>query len=235
MINQSSHDETQFDEYAAQYDSALDHGISVSGEDKNYFAQGRVAWLSGCLDRLKEQPQSVMDWGCGTGSASSFLFGLLKAQSLIGVDTSKKSLEVAKRAFTDPQIQFLPLDEYRPAEQIDLVFCNGVFHHIPVLERPKAVDHIHRSLRPGGLFAFWENNPWNPGARLVMSRIPFDRDAIMVRPAEARRLLRARGFEVVRTDFLFIFPRVLRLIRPIEHAVSRLPLGAQYQVLARKV
>jgi glycosyltransferase involved in cell wall biosynthesis len=36
------------------------------------------------------------------------------------------------------------------------VFCNGVFHHIPVLERPKAVDHIHRSLRPGDLFAFWD-------------------------------------------------------------------------------
>src|SRR5688572_26442223 len=98
MADKSPLDETQFDEYAAHYDSALDHGISVSGEDKNYFAQGRVAWLSGCLQRLKEQPERVMDLGCGTGSASSFLFGLLKAQSLIGVDTSRKSLEVAKRA-----------------------------------------------------------------------------------------------------------------------------------------
>jgi hypothetical protein len=25
-----------------------------------------------------------------------------------------------------------------------------------------AVDYVYRSLRPGGLFAFWENNPWNP-------------------------------------------------------------------------
>jgi hypothetical protein len=62
---------------------------------------------------------------------------------------------------------------------------------------------------PRGIFAFWENNPWNPGTRYVMSRIPFDRDAITVSAIEARGLLRAGGFEVIRTDFLFIFPKFL--------------------------
>lgn len=50
------------------------------------------------------------------------------------------------------------------------------------------VDLVRRSLRPGGVFAFWEINPWNPGTRHVMSRIPFDRDAIMLTPPEARWL-----------------------------------------------
>ena len=93
---------------------------------------------------------------------------------------------------------------------------------------------VFRRLRPGGLFALWENNPWNPGTRYVMSRIPFDRDAVPLAPPEARRLVRACGFEVLRTDFLFLFPRALRLMRPLEARLSRLPLGAQYQVLCRR-
>ena len=66
-----------------------------------------------------------------------------------------------------------------------------------------------------------------------MSRIPFDRDAITLTPPETRRLLRAGGFEILRTDFLFIFPRMLSWFRASNRS-SRLPLGAQYQVLCRK-
>ena len=32
-----------FDKYADDYDAALAEGLSVSGEDKDYFARGRVA------------------------------------------------------------------------------------------------------------------------------------------------------------------------------------------------
>jgi hypothetical protein len=66
-----------------------------------------------------------------------------------------------------------------------------------------------------------------------MSRVSFDENAITITPPEARRLLRAAGFEIVETDFLFIFPRVLRFLRPLERLVTRLPLGGQYLVLCR--
>jgi hypothetical protein len=42
------------------------------------------------------------------------------------------------------------------------------------------------------------------------------------------------GFEVIQTDFLFIFPRILSRLRPLEPFVAHLPLGAQYQILCRK-
>jgi hypothetical protein len=89
-------------------------------------------------------------------------------------------------------------------------------------------------LQPGGFFAFWENNPWNPGTKIVMSRIPFDRDAITLSYLEARQMLKRAGFQVLRTDFLFIFPRFLRWLRPLETLVARIPFGAQYQILCRK-
>lgn len=68
-----------------------------------------------------------------------------------------------------------------------------------------------------------------------MSRIPFDRDAIPLSPSEARSLVVDVGFEVLRTDFLFIFPGWLKPLRWLERFVSCLPFGGQYQVLCRKV
>lgn len=225
---------TDFDEYAANYDAALAEGVSVSGEDKSYFAAGRVAYLEGCLAKLNVRPGAVMDFGCGTGSGAPFLGAMRGIDALVGVDVSEKSVEIARRLHARNGVRFEVTTTFRPEGRLDLAFCNGVFHHIPLGDRLGAVRYVADSLRPGGLFALWENNPWNPGARLVMSRIPFDRDAIMLSAIEARRLLREAGFEILRTDFLFVFPRALRFLRPLEPLIARAPLGAQYQVLGRK-
>jgi SAM-dependent methyltransferase len=232
--NASCHN-TGFDDYAEGYDAALAQGLAVSGESKDYFAHGRIAWLADCLHQLHEQPRSVLDFGCGTAASTPFFLELLGVDAVLGLDTSQKSLDVAKRTYRLEQVQFLLFSQYQPNAHVDLAFCNGVFHHIPPDHRAAALNLIYRSLRPGGLFALWENNPWNPGTRYVMSRIPFDRDAITLTPPEARHLLQASGFAILRTDFLFIFPRLLRWFRGIEPSLSRLPLGAQYQVLCRKV
>jgi hypothetical protein len=47
-------------------------------------------------------------------------------------------------------------------------------------------------------------------------------------------MLARGGFEVRRTDYLFVFPRLLKALRGLEPALARAPLGAQYQVLCRK-
>jgi SAM-dependent methyltransferase len=234
MINVRSHESAVFDEYSHEYDAALARGISVSGEDKDFFARGRVLWLKKCLQEMKSQPRSVLDFGCGTGSATPHLVELLGVESLLGIDSSAQSLEVARPRFGSHQTQFALFKDYHPDHRFDLVFCNGVFHHVAPQDRSMTVSYIHQALRPGGLFAFWENNPWNPGTRYVMSRIPFDQDAVTLTPREAKRLLRQGSFEILRTDFQFIFPRALRWLRAIEPHVSRPPFGAQYQVLCSK-
>ena len=226
--------EADFDQYATEYDAALAQGLSVSGEDKEFFALGRVAWLRRRLDQRELDPRTVLDFGCGTGTATPHLLGLGPGTSVTGIDPSSKSIDVARRTFGSARATFLTLTEFVPEGSFDLAFCNGVFHHIPLDQRAEAVTVIHRALRPGGWFAFWENNPWNPGTRYVMSRIPFDRDAIMLWPRGARAMLRAGGFEILQTDFAFVFPRPLAWLRRLEPALARWPLGAQYLVLGRK-
>ena len=228
--------DTEFDEYAdpEAYDRALDRGISLSGEGKTYFARGRIAWLADCLRSHGLVPSQVLDFGCGTGTATPFLLELLDPARIIGVDTSSRSIETARRLHGSDRTCFLTLDDYQPCGEIDLAFCNGVFHHIPLDVRRDAVNYVARALRPQGLFACWENNPWNPGTRLVMKRIPFDRDAITLSPPVARRLLASAGLEILSTHFLFVFPKPLSFCRGLEPWLCRIPTGAQYQVLCQK-
>ena len=223
-----------FDDYAGNYDSALNEGLSLSGESKEYFAHERVRWLAARLSDLGAQPSHVLDYGCGTGGTSSELLEQLHAQLVVGVDASRASLDVARKAHATARLQFKTIGDLEPSGQFDVVYCNGVFHHVEREHRLDALGYVHRSLSTGGYFGFWENNPWNPGTRLVMRRIPFDRDAKLLSPPHARALLTRAGFDVLRTDFLFLFPRALAALRPLEARLARFPAGAQYMVLCRK-
>ena len=224
----------EFDSFASRYDEALHRGLSATGESAEYFARQRIEWLARRVGSLHLQPHVVLDFGCGTGSSVPHLLRLPGCRRVHGIDVSEASLDVARREHGSAKVTFSTPESTPAPDTFDLAFCNGVFHHIPLAQRRDAVAMVWRSLRPGGVFAFWENNPWNPGTRYVMSRIPFDRNAITLSPPEARRLLRSSGFEVLRTDFLFFFPAFLRVLRWLEHRLTPLPLGGQYLVLARK-
>ena len=226
--------EDLFDQYAASYEQALSNAIAPSGESREYFAEGRVAWLKRCLDEIKQSPAALLDFGCGDGATTPLLLQMLNAQSAVGVDVSAKSLEIARKSHGSEGIRYETIGEFQRFVEMDLAYCNGVFHHILPSQRAAALAMVHRALRVGGFFSFWENNPWSLATRYVMSRCAFDRDAILLSPPEARALLRQGGFEILRTDFRFIFPRAMRAFRKLEDFVYRAPLGTQYQVLCRK-
>jgi SAM-dependent methyltransferase len=225
--------EAEFDAYAARYESALQEGLRVSGEDSAYFARGRIECIRDRLAELGAPARTVVDFGCGTGSATPLLLDILGAERVIGTDVSHRLLDRARTQHGSGLAEFCSTEQALEG-WADVVHCNGVFHHIPPHERPSSLEWVRRALRPGGLFAFWENNPWNPGTRLVMRRIEFDRDAVMLTPHAAREMLTADGFEILRTQSLFYFPRTLRALRRYEPRLANVVLGAQYLVLARR-
>jgi SAM-dependent methyltransferase len=227
-------DAPNFDQHADSYDVDLNRGLSVSGEEREYFAKGRIQWLKHCLGRLRQQPRSAIDYGCGVGDTTVLLRDAFDLVAVLGLDVSARSLELARLKHESKQCKFLTFNAHLPAGDADLIYCNGVFHHIPATERIVALNYIFRSLKPGGFFALWENNPWNPGTRIVMSRIPFDRDASTLTPPQARKLLEGGGFQIVGINYLFWFPRILKSLRFMEPYLSHIPLGAQYQILCRK-
>ena len=223
-----------FDEYAADYEQALNKGVSLSGESPAYFAEKRVEYTALWLHELgKSEAGRIADFGCGVGSSTPHFRRHFPQAELLGLDVSAPSIQRARELHGDASTFALLQDAGNVAE-CDLVYCNGVFHHIAPRDRGDWAARVRQMLVAGGLFALWENNPWNPGTRMVMRRIPFDREAIPLASGEARAMLVQSGFEIVGTRFRFYFPKALKILRGLERFGERLPLGAQYCVLARR-
>jgi SAM-dependent methyltransferase len=228
-----------FDSASAAYEQQLHMGIALSGESAEYFVQGRVALLNRLVRVAIDGPVRMMlDFGCGVGNACGELLSSFSDSRLIGVDCSHDSLLEAERRYAGSQFaeRIMWKSELTTVapNSLDVVYSSGVFHHIPPDDRNAEIRKLYAVLRPGGLMAIFENNPWNPGTRWVMSRIPFDRDAICLRPIECANRLRSCGFEVLSTSYLFFFPRCLSALRRMERYLECIPLGAQYVVLARR-
>jgi SAM-dependent methyltransferase len=224
----------EFDVFADNYDAALHRGLALVGENKEYFSRGRLHWLARRLAQLDESPSLLLDFGCGIGDSTPHFFDILGVKQLVGVDISADSIQRAREHHGSCRAEFITPNDFVADESFDLAFTNGTFHHIPPSQRADSLSFIYSAVRPGGWFAFWENNPWNPGTRWVMSKVPFDRDAQLLWPRQARRLIQQAGFDPILTDFAFVFPHCLRYFRRWEHHLCKLPLGGQYMILARK-
>jgi SAM-dependent methyltransferase len=125
----------------------------------------------------------------------------------------------------------IPFDE----GQFDFVTAVCVYHHVPPAYRQSLTAEVHRVLKPGGVFAIIEHNPYNPITRMIVSRTPVDADAILLRPAETRHLFRRQGLVIDNQQyFLYLPERVYRRLGFVETALcSWMPLGGQYAVFGR--
>ncbi len=226
--------QAEFDRFATTYDNDLDKSLAATGEGRNFYAQGRIGWTARCVSRLGLDPRCILDYGCGDGNCAPIFTAKFKADRVVGVDVSSESVAEARKSNGAGGASFLTTEEWNPDGTVDLAYTNGVFHHIEPSERMENLAAIRRALTQEGLFAFWENNPWNPGTRYVMSQCVFDEDAVTISPREARRMLTQAGFKILRFDFLFFFPRQLRMFRSAERWLRRVPLGGQYQVLCKR-
>jgi SAM-dependent methyltransferase len=224
----------EFDRTAREYERLFERWLRIAGASREHFARSRLNWLARLLREREIAPRRVMDFGCGTGMSLGLLADILEAEQVIGLDTSEESLAVARESAGSRCVELATPAKHLPQQNLDLVFCNGVFHHIPVAERVTVVNYIHRCLRPGGIFALWENNPWNPVHTFAMKHSEIDKNAIPLSPPESRRLVSLERFQVIRTDYLFFLPGPFRWLRSLEKWLIKVPLGAQYQVFARK-
>jgi trans-aconitate methyltransferase len=215
------------------YDQMLNQGISLSGETRDFFAERRVAEVIRRLPR-DFRPRRILDFGCGTGDTCRLLARAFPGADVVGADTSVDAVSWAAAHQTGP-FSFMLISNLPTAPPFDLCYLNGVLHHVPRSEQLAVISGIRENLTTAGHIAVFDNNPLNPGARLVMKRIPFDRDARMLSAARTRRLLQTAGFSTLPpTRFLFFFPRQLARLRFAEPWLSRFPLGAQYCVIGKR-
>jgi len=79
-----------------------------------------------------------------------------------------------------------------------------------------ALNEAYRVLKPGGLVAIYEHNPWNPLRRRVMASLRFDADASPRPRPVMERYLRDAQFKILQRQYLFFFPGFLWIFCPLE-------------------
>jgi trans-aconitate methyltransferase len=223
-----------FDQFVENYEDACGRGLALSGESRDYFAQQRIV-ITRRLCAARVEPRRILDFGCGLGHSAACFAETFPDAALVGVDASAGAIERARQLYGSDRASFTTDLGDTAAASIDLVYSNGTFHHIEPEDREAIVRQIRATLKPGGLFALWENNPWNPGTRLVMRRIPFDRDAKTLSYRTAVRLVTSSRFAVRGVSSHFYFPSWLAALRRLEPALEAVLLGAQYCVLAEAI
>jgi ubiquinone/menaquinone biosynthesis C-methylase UbiE len=224
----------EFDRLAPEYKELLNDSV------REYFAPGSEFFVSRKIDMLVEFAASQgidtrqaiwLDVGCGQGDlirAAQHHFG-----KAMGCDVSSgmiaecRDLEVVHQ----PDPMRLPF----PNSSVDWITAVCIFHHVVPSERAPLIADICRVLRPGGVFAIIEHNPFNPAVQLIVRRTPVDENAKLLTAGNSRRLMRRASLQTVGTRyFLYVPQRLYSWAGSIEQLLDRVPLGGQYVVFGRK-
>jgi SAM-dependent methyltransferase len=163
--------------------------------------------------------KTVLEYGCGTGSAA---FHLAQQHARVtGIDISPVAIEQARTTAAELGVSeratFVPMDAEQltfPDGSFDLVCGTGVLHHLRV---EQAYREIARVLKPGGNAVFSE--PLGHNALLNLYR----RLTPQYRTADEHPLVRS-DLAMARRFFGSVSVRYYHLTSPVAAPFRRLPL-----------
>jgi SAM-dependent methyltransferase len=225
----------EFDRYAESYQRLHAENIRISGEAPDYFARYKAEHV-GRLAARQLPVNRILDFGCGIGNATPFLRKYFPDCEITGTDVSPASLDIA-RENAGSAAKFLVMSEDSvPVEDghFGLAFVSCVLHHAPADRHESMLREIRRVLAPGALLAIYEHNPWNPLTVRAVKACEFDENAVLIPAPRMRQTVTVAAFNRPRTSYIVFYPNFLRFLRWSEPMLSRLPLGAQYCVSARR-
>ena len=131
------------------------------------FADHRFRPALDLLGRVSlESPATVVDLGCGTGTASMVMRRRWPDARIIGVDGSSEMMARARADAADIQWVEADINHWRPDAPVDLVYSNAALHWLDGHEQlfPKLIAW----LAPGGQLAVQMPRNYDaPGLKLV--------------------------------------------------------------------
>ncbi len=223
-----------FDQYANDYREIINRVSRLSGETYESIIALRMAVLRAELGPpvCGTHGLEILDFGCGTGVTEQYLRSIFPDCRITGIDASAESIRLAELQGLDG-VSYLHCDGPHlpcPDRGFDLIYTNGTMHHIPAADRQNILAELNRVLKPGGTLCIFENNPRNPLTVRSMRQNPFDAGLDAVAPEELQHSAATVGLKPVAVRYYFFFPRLLKLLRGVEHYLKRVPLGAQYLI-----
>ena len=227
-------EQVDFDEFSQDYNEVLNKSIALSGEDSDFFLDLKMKLLQHYFKKSAQRRVDILDYGCGTGRAAAVIAKYFPQSKYVGIDPSEKSITVARKNYPEQSFHVLNGALNLGERTFDIVFAAVVFHHIQRGQQVTTLQQIYQSLKPGGYFVLFEHNPYNPLTVRIVKNCPFDKDAVLLQPGYAKKLLKKANFKTRWLQYYFFFPKFLSFLRPCETLLAELPLGAQYMLVGRK-
>jgi len=222
----------EFDAHAAEYAATHARNIAITGESPEFFHEYKVIDTRAATARDGFDPSRILDFGAGVGNSIPHFRHRFPAATLTSADASPRSLAIARERFPGASETVL-VDEDRPLDlpdaHFDLVFSACVFHHIDHSRHAFWLGELRRVTRPGGRLFIFEHNPLNPLTVRAVNTCPFDENAVLIGAGALSRAVAAAGWARPEIAYRIFFPGALAALRPIERALTWLPLGAQYR------
>ena len=220
-----------FDDYADSYFKLLkdqEGTFKFFAPDRYYFVKYKVDLLAKIV---KTNPKNILDYGCGIGLALPYFLNNFPTSKISATDISENSLSLVSKNF--PDINVIK-DNNLADNSFDIIYCSGVFHHIPSKDRNQIIKKIFGCLNKNGLLCVFEHNPYNPVTRKMVSSCEFDNDAELITKSNMRHLIETSSFEILKSNYTLFFPKIFSKLNLIEPYIGWLPLGGQYFIIGEK-
>ncbi len=116
------------------------------------FADHRLRPAVELLARVpSDAVETVIDLGCGTGSARPFMMSRWPTVDYLGVDNSPDMLLRARADHPDASWLEADLNTWRPSSPVDLLYSNATLHWLP--DHESLLAALMACLNPGGVLA----------------------------------------------------------------------------------
>lgn len=125
-----------------------------NAKDYEQNSQAQQKWAKELIAHLDlKGAEDVLDLGCGDGKVTVEIADLVTNGSVIGVDNSKRMIELAQEKYPtnqNPNLSFQVMDARNLIFEncFDIVFSNAVLHWIE--NHQPVIEGLYKSLRAGG-------------------------------------------------------------------------------------
>jgi trans-aconitate 2-methyltransferase len=182
--------------------------MSSSWDPDQYlrFAAERRRPFDDLLGLLEPGPGGrVVDLGCGTGELTIELHQYLEAAETLGIDDAETMLERARAHLADDgargvHFECAHLEDYAPAEPVDVVFANASLQWVP--DHPRLLAHLSAALAPGGQLAFQVPANHDHPSHTIAQQLGDERD--LVTTGGAANVLALESYALVLNDLALV-------------------------------
>ncbi|MCF6320772.1 MAG: trans-aconitate 2-methyltransferase [Rhizobiaceae bacterium] len=116
------------------------------------FKKDRLRPAEELLGRIGiENPQLIVDLGCGPGTTTRLLGEKFGAATLVGVDNSGEMIAKAQVEYPRGEYLHCAVEEWKPDKRVDLIFANAVLHWVP--NHQELIVKFAKALNAGGALA----------------------------------------------------------------------------------